>query len=65
MAKSAVNGEGVAEAPGKQANAQHYHMLEEEHDVMVYAESGRVAVKPTGEGYHKSQTMDYWEGLPS
>jgi len=32
---------------------------------MVYTESGRVAVKPTGEGYRKSQTMDYWEGLPS
>jgi uncharacterized cupin superfamily protein len=35
------------------------------HDVMVYTESGRVAVKLTGEGYRKSQTMDYWEGIPS
>lgn len=104
--------------PGKQAYPAHYHMLEEEHllilegevtlglgdesydmsagdyvcfpagqkaghallnnsdepcrylvigernpnDVIVYTDSGRVGVRLTGEGYHKSATMDYWEG---
>ena len=104
--------------PGKQAYPAHYHMLEEEHllilegqvtlrlgdksydlsagdyvcfpagqkaghallntgrepcrylvigernpnDVIVYTDSGRVGVRLTGEGYRKSQTMDYWEG---
>jgi uncharacterized cupin superfamily protein len=32
------------------------------HDVMVYTDSGRVGVRLTGEGYRKSETMDYWEG---
>jgi uncharacterized cupin superfamily protein len=31
-------------------------------DVIVYTDSGRVGVRLTGEGYHKSATMDYWEG---
>ena len=105
--------------PGKQANQLHYHMLEEEHllviegsltltlgtqtyelspdhyvcfpagqkvghslfnhtsapcrylifgnpnphEVAVFPESGRVEVKLTGEGYRKSATMTYWEGV--
>lgn len=32
-------------------------------DVIVYPESGRVSVRLTGEGYRKSATMDYWEGI--
>jgi len=35
------------------------------HDVAVYTDSGRVSVKLTGEGYRKSATMDYWDGLAS
>ena len=106
-------------APGKQTCPAHYHMLEEEHllvlegsatlhlgdkafalsagsyacfpagqkeahtlvnnsnspcryviigernpnDVIVYPESGRVSVRLTGEGYRKSATLDYWEGI--
>ncbi len=34
-------------------------------DVIVYPESGRVSVRLTGEGYRKSATMDYWEGIDS
>ena len=105
-------------APGKQANPAHFHLLEEEHvlllegrltvrlgersyemlpgsyvcfpagqkaghalvnasdapcryliignpnphDVAVHTDSGRVAVKLTGEGYRQSATMSYWEG---
>ena len=108
-------------APGKQANQQHYHLLEEEHvfvlegamtvrlgdeshevaaghyvcfpagqkvghalinhtaqpcrylilgsphphDVAVFTETGRVSVKLTGEGYRKSETLEYWEGVHS
>ena len=108
-------------APGKQACPAHYHMLEEEHllilegaltlrlgdrtyemsaghyvcfpagqkaahalinhgtapcrylligernpnDVIVYPDSGRVAVRLTGEGYRKSATMDYWDDQPT
>ncbi len=33
------------------------------HDVIVYTDSGRVAVRLTGEGYRKSATMEYWEGV--
>ena len=112
-------GVGIEEiAPGKQSYPVHYHMLEEEHllildgeltvqlgekqyemstgdyvcfpagqkaghslintsdkvcrylivgernnmDVVVYTESGRVGVRLTGEGYRKTETMDYWEG---
>ncbi len=106
--------------PGKQANQAHYHLLEEEHilvlegsmtvklgeksfvvasghyvcfpanqkvahsitnhtdapcrylmignprknDVIVYPDTGRVRVKATGESYHTSPTMEYWEGVP-
>lgn len=106
-------------APGKQTCPAHYHMLEEEHllvlegkatlrlgaytfalsagsyvcfpagqkaghtlvnnsdapcryliigernpnDVIVYTDSGRVSVRLTGEGYRKSATMDYWDGV--
>ena len=32
------------------------------HDVIVYTDSGRVSVRLTGEGYRKSEVMDYWEG---
>jgi uncharacterized cupin superfamily protein len=32
------------------------------HDVVVFADSGRVGVKLMGEGYRKAATMDYWEG---
>jgi uncharacterized cupin superfamily protein len=104
--------------PGKRAYPGHYHMLEEEHlmilegevtlhlgdevhtlkeneyvcfpagqkaghklvndgdapcryliigernpnDVIVYTDSGRVSVRLTGEGYRKTETMDYWDG---
>lgn len=34
-------------------------------DVIVYPESGRVSVRLTGEGYRKSATMDYWDGIDS
>jgi uncharacterized cupin superfamily protein len=106
--------------PGKQANQAHYHLLEEEHilvlegsmtvrlgektfviaaghyvcfpagqpiahsitnhtdapcrylilgnsqknDVIVYPDTGRVCVKATGESYHTTPTMEYWEGVP-
>jgi uncharacterized cupin superfamily protein len=33
------------------------------HDVAVFPDSGRVSIKLTGEGYRKSATMDYWEGV--
>lgn len=33
------------------------------HEVVVYTDSGRVGVRLTGEGYRKSDTMDYWEGV--
>jgi uncharacterized cupin superfamily protein len=33
------------------------------HEVAVFPESGRVEVKLTGEGYRKSATMTYWEGV--
>ena len=105
--------------PGRQSNPVHFHMLEEEHvlvlegaltlilgdrsyemsagdcvcfpagqkaghalvnrgnapcryliigernpnEVVVFPESGRVSVWLTGEGYRKSATMDYWEGV--
>jgi hypothetical protein len=32
-------------------------------DVAVFPDSGRVSVKLTGEGYRKSATMGYWEGI--
>ncbi len=32
------------------------------HDVIIYTDSGRVSVRLTGEGYHKSATMEYWAG---
>lgn len=35
------------------------------HDVIVYPDTGRVSVRLTGEGYRKSATMDYWEGIDS
>lgn len=35
------------------------------HDVWVNTETGRVGVKLTGEGYRKSATMEYWEGVDS
>ena len=106
--------------PGRQANQLHYHLLEEEHvlvlegsmtvrlgdarhivhaghyvcfpagqkvghalfnhtgapcrylvlgnpqkaDVAVFPETGRVSVKLTGEGYHRT-TMGYWDGVAS
>ncbi|MEE2567605.1 cupin domain-containing protein [Hyphobacterium marinum] len=31
-------------------------------EVCVYPDSGRVSVRRLGEGYRKSETMDYWEG---
>jgi uncharacterized cupin superfamily protein len=31
-------------------------------DVVVYTDSGRVGVRLTGEGYRKTETMEYWEG---
>jgi len=31
-------------------------------DVIVYTDSGRVSVRLTGEGYRKTNTMDYWDG---
>ena len=34
-----------------------------DHDVIVYPESGRVSVRLTGEGYRKSATMEYWDGI--
>lgn len=34
------------------------------HDVIVYPDSNRVAVRLTGEGYNKAATMEYWEGQP-
>jgi len=33
------------------------------HDVIVYPDSGRVSVRLTGEGYRKSATMEYWDGV--
>lgn len=104
--------------PGRQSNPAHYHMLEEEHvlvlegavslrlggttyrmtagdyvcfpagqkaghalinesdtpcrylvigernpnEVVIYTDSGRIGVRLTGEGYHKSATMDYLAG---
>jgi uncharacterized cupin superfamily protein len=106
-------------AAGKQANQAHYHMLEEEHvlvlegaltvrlgeksyvlaqghyvcfpagqkvghslynhtsepcryliignpqpnEVAVFPETGRVEVKLMGEGYRRSETLGYWEGV--
>jgi uncharacterized cupin superfamily protein len=35
------------------------------HDVAVFPDTGRVSVKLTGEGYRRSATMDYWEGVPT
>lgn len=35
------------------------------HDVIVYTETGRVSVRLTGEGYRKSQTLGYWDGVAS
>jgi uncharacterized cupin superfamily protein len=32
-------------------------------EVIVYTDSGRVGIRLTGEGYRRSATMDYWEGL--
>jgi len=32
-------------------------------DVVVFTDTGRVSVKLMGEGYRKSETMDYWEGV--
>ena len=108
-------------APGRQANPTHYHLLEEEHvlvlegsltlrlgdksyvmsaghyvcfpagqkvghslynhtaepcryliignphphDVAVDTENGRVSVKLMSEGYRKSATIDYWDGIDS
>jgi hypothetical protein len=31
-------------------------------DVIISTDSGRVSVRLTGEGYRKTETMDYWEG---
>lgn len=33
------------------------------HDVIVYPESERVSVRLMGEGYRKSASMDYWDGI--
>jgi uncharacterized cupin superfamily protein len=33
------------------------------HDVAVHPETGRVSVKLMGEGYRRSATLDYWEGV--
>ncbi len=33
------------------------------HDVAVFPETGRVSVKLMGEGYHRSVTMEDWEGV--
>ena len=107
--------------PGRQANQLHYHLLEEEHvlvlegsmtvrlgearhivhaghyvcfpagqkvghalinhtdlpcrylvlgnpqkaDVAVFPETGRISVRATGESYHASPTMGYWDGVAS
>ncbi len=32
-------------------------------DVVVFPDAGRVSVKLTGESYHRSPTMEYWEGV--
>ncbi len=32
------------------------------HEVTIYTDSGRIQVRLAGEGYDKSQTMEYWEG---
>lgn len=118
---SHVGVEIVVLDPGRQSYPAHYHMLEEEHvlilegevtlrlgersfaltagsyacfpagqkaghalvnegqapcryliigernpnEVVVYTDSGRVGVRLLGEGYRKSETMDYWEGEPT
>ncbi|WKB53392.1 cupin domain-containing protein [Eleftheria terrae] len=33
------------------------------HDVVVFPDTGRIAVKLTGEGYRQSATQGYWEGV--
>jgi hypothetical protein len=33
------------------------------HDVAVHTDTGRVAVKLTGEGYRGAAPMDYWDGV--
>lgn len=33
------------------------------HDVAVHTDTGRVAVKLLGQGFHQSDVMDYWEGV--
>lgn len=33
------------------------------HDAAVFPETGRVHVRLTGESYHATPTMDYWEGI--
>ena len=35
------------------------------HDVIVYADSGRIGVRLTGERYRKSATLDYWDDQPT
>jgi uncharacterized cupin superfamily protein len=32
-------------------------------DVVVFAETGRVSVRLTGESYRTSPTVEYWEGV--
>jgi uncharacterized cupin superfamily protein len=33
------------------------------HDVAVFPDTGRVSVKLMGEGYRRSATLPYWEGV--
>jgi uncharacterized cupin superfamily protein len=33
------------------------------HDVAIFPDTGRVSIKLTGQGYRKSATMEYWEGV--
>ncbi len=45
-------------APSKESYPAHYHMLEEEHVlVIVCTDSGRVGVRFVGGGYRKAATM--------
>jgi uncharacterized cupin superfamily protein len=33
------------------------------HDVVVFPDTGRVSVKLMGEGYRKTETLGYWDGV--
>ena len=35
----------------------------QKHDVVVYPDSGRVAVRLAGESYRTTPTLDYWDGV--